>query len=101
MDAISQHLTRIIKALESLSEKLPSQADAVDELLDQLYQQKMDLNLAGMSHASAPYQAAVQAMKGATASVEGAVRDTSKFDDALVKTADAISKLARLFERTG
>jgi hypothetical protein len=96
MDNLQQSLQRTIRALEALSERNPPQVERVDELLDQLFQQKIDLaNL--NTNASAPaYQQASQALGQAASRAEKAAKDPGQFKDALPVVTDAIGKLAKL-----
>lgn len=96
MENLLQNLQRTIKALETLSEKGLSQSDQIDELLDQLFQQKIDLvNLT--PNTSAPvYQQATQALGQAAAKAEKAVKDGGQLRDALAAVTDATGKLTKL-----
>jgi hypothetical protein len=96
MESLIQNLQRTIRALETLSEKKLPEADQVDELLDQLFQQKIDLVNVTVSNASPVYQQAAQAMTQAAARVEKAVKEPSRMDEAIPVVFDAIAKLAKL-----
>jgi dsDNA-specific endonuclease/ATPase MutS2 len=96
MENLLQNLQRTIKALETLSEKGLPQADSVDELLDQLFQQKIDLQNLSTNPSSTAYQQASQAMGQAAARAEKAIRDPGQLRDLVPAVTDAIAKLAKL-----
>lgn len=96
MESLIQNLQRTIRALETLSEKKLPEADQVDELLDQLFQQKIDLVNITISSSSPVYQQAVQAMNQAAARVERAIKEPSRIGDAVPVVYDAVGKLAKL-----
>jgi hypothetical protein len=96
MESLIQNLQRTIRALETLSEKKLPEADQVDELLDQLFQQKIDLVNINVSNSSPIYQQAVQAMNQAAARVERAVKEPSLTAEAVPVVFDAVGKLAKL-----
>lgn len=101
MEHLIKNLQRTIKALEALSDKAPPQAEQVDELLDQLFQQKIDLvNLTANPSAPA-YQQACQAMGQAATRAEKAVRDPAQTRDMIPAVTDAIVKLTKLLNSTG
>ncbi len=96
MDNLQQSLQRTIRALEALSEKNLPQGDRVEELLDQLFQQKIDLANLNTNTASPVYQQAGQALGLAASRAEKAVKDPGQIKDALAAVTDAIGKLAKL-----
>lgn len=96
MDNLQQNLQRTIRALETLSEKNPPQAEQADELLDQLFQQKIDLANLNANSSLPAYQQANQAMGQAAARAEKAAKDPGQFRDAIPVVTDAIGKLAKL-----
>ncbi|MGX2039009.1 hypothetical protein ACWJKU_02580 [Methylocaldum sp. MU1018] len=96
MESLIQNLQRTIRALESLSEKKLPEADRVDELLDQLFQQKIDLVNVSANSSSPVYQQATQAMSQAASRVERAVKEPSRMDEAIPVVFDAIGKVAKL-----
>lgn len=96
MDNLHQSLQRTIRALETLSEKNPPQAEQVDELLDQLFQQKIDLANLNTNISLPAYQQAIQALGQAATRTEKAAKDPQHFKDALPMLNEAIGKLARL-----
>ena len=77
MDNLSQNLQRTIKALETLSEKGLPQAEQVDELLDQLFQQKIDLANLNTNTSAPAYQQASHALSHAASRAEKAVKNTA------------------------
>jgi methyl-accepting chemotaxis protein len=96
MESLIQNLQRTIRALETLSEQKLPEADQVDELLDQLFQQKIDLVNINVSSSSPAYQQAAQAMGQAAARVEKAVKEPSRLSEAVPVVFDAVGKLAKL-----
>lgn len=101
MENLLQNLQRTIKALEILSEKNLPQAEQVDELLDQLFQQKIDLVNLVSSHAGPAYQQASQAFGQAAGRAEKAVKDPAHLRETIPVITDAIGKLARLLNNVG
>lgn len=99
MDNLQQSLQRTIRALEALSEKNLPQGDRIDELLDQLFQQKIDLASLSISAAAPLYQQAGQALGQAASRAEKAVKDANQLKDALSVVTDAIGKLAKLLNQ--
>lgn len=100
MENLLQNLQRTIKALETLSEKGLPQADQVDELLDQLFQQKIDLQNLSTNTSSPIYQQASQALGQAASRAEKAVRDPNQLRDLIHAVTDAIGKLAKLLNHS-
>ncbi|CAI8947610.1 hypothetical protein [Methylocaldum szegediense] len=96
MESLIQNLQRTIRALETLSEKKLPESEQVDELLDQLFQHKIDLVNINISSSSPVYQQAVQAMSQAANRVEKAVKEPSQTADAVPVVYDAVSRLAKL-----
>ncbi|HYE35143.1 hypothetical protein [Methylocaldum sp.] len=96
MESLIQNLQRTIRALETLSEKRLPEADQVDELLDQLFQQKIDLVNVTLSSSSPVYQQAAQAVSQAATRVEKAAKEPSRVSEAIPVVFDAIGKLAKL-----
>lgn len=99
MDILIQDLQKTIEALETLSENPQTANEAVDELLDQLFQHKTDLVAAPLNTASPPYQQAAQAMKQAAALAALAAKEPARAGEAAQAVALAIGKLARLLDR--
>jgi ABC-type hemin transport system substrate-binding protein len=96
MENLLQNLQRTIKALETLSEKGLSQSDQIDELLDQLFQQKIDLVNLTTNTAAPVYQQATQTLGQAASKAEKAVKDNGQLRDALAAVTDATGKLTKL-----
>ncbi len=96
MDNLLQSLQRTIRALETLSEKNPPQVDRVDELLDQLFQQKIDLANLNTNTSAPAYQQASQALSMAASRSEKAAKDPNQLRDTLPVVTEAIGKLAKL-----
>jgi hypothetical protein len=100
MDNLLQNLQRTIKALEILSEKGLPQAEQVDELLDQLFQQKIDLANLNTNPSAPVYQQAGQSLGQAAARAEKTVKDPAQLRDMIPAVRDAIGKLAKLLNST-
>lgn len=98
MESLIQDLQKTILALETLSETSVTASDQIDELLDQLFQQKIDLMNASLNVSSGPYQQAALAISQAAVKAGRAVKDPGSIDETAVAVADAISKLARLLD---
>jgi hypothetical protein len=98
MDKLTDDTQRTIRALETLSGRASSAAEVIDELLDQLFQQKIDLAGATYSTAAPFYQQPVQAMSGAANKAERAVKDPNGVAAMVPVIEDAIGKLARLLD---
>jgi ABC-type transporter Mla subunit MlaD len=96
MENLLQNLQRTIKALETLSDKGLPQADQLDELLDQLFQQKMDLANLNANTSLPVYQQASQAFGQAAAKAEKTVKDNGQIKDMMAAVNDAIGKLTKL-----
>jgi hypothetical protein len=96
MENLLQNLQRTIKALETLSEKGLPPAEQLDELLDQLFQQKIDLQNLNTNTSSTVYQQASQAMGQTASKAEKAAKDTGQVRDLIPAVTDAIGKLAKL-----
>jgi ABC-type transporter Mla subunit MlaD len=101
MEHLLQNLQKTIKALEILSEKGLPQSEQLDELLDQLFQQKIDLQDLTMNTSSPVYQQASQALGQTAARAEKATRDTNQVRDLIPAVNDAIGKLAKLLNNAG
>jgi hypothetical protein len=98
VDILIQDLQKTIEALETLSDNPATAGDPIDELLDQLFQHKIDLVSLTLNTASPPYQHAAQAMKQAAAKAERAVQEPARIDEAAAAVASAIPKLAKLLD---
>jgi len=93
VDILIQDLQKTIAALEALGD-----SEQIDELLDQLFQHKIDLVNATLNTASQPYQHAAQAMKQAAAKAERAAKEPARVDEATAAVAGAVAKLAKLLD---
>jgi ribosome-associated translation inhibitor RaiA len=98
VDILIQDLQKTIEALETLSEKPATASEHIDELLDQLFQQKIDLVHAHLNVNGQPYQQAASATKKAAEKAELAVRQPAHADEAIAAITEAIAKLAILFD---
>ncbi|MDD5035572.1 MAG: spore germination protein GerPC [Methylococcaceae bacterium] len=98
MDNLIQDLQKIIQALEALSESPATASEQIDEMLDQLFQQKIDLLNAALNVSTTPYQQAAQAMKQAAAKAERGAREPANIDEALRTISEAITKSSKLLD---
>ncbi len=98
MDSLIQDLQKTIEALETLSELPATACDQIDELLDQLFQQKIDLVNAAPSVSSQPFQQAAEAMKQAAVQTERALKEPSRLAETTSAVSDAITQLAKLLD---
>lgn len=98
MDKLTDDVQRTIRALETLGGRASTASDAIDELLDQLFQQKIDLAGATYSTSAPAYQQAVQSMSAAANKAERAVKDANGITAMVPAIEEAIGKLARLLD---
>lgn len=101
MNNMIQHLQRTIKALETISDKGLPQGEQVDELLDQLFQQKIDLQNLSCSPTAPLYQQACNAFGHAAGKAERAAKDPTHLREMIPAVTEAIAKLAKLLNSTG
>lgn len=100
MDSLIQDLQKTIEALESLGSQPATAGEQADELLDQLFQHKIDLVHATLNTTSPLFQQAATAMKQAAAKAAKAVKEPALFDAAVKAIALAIHQLAKLLDNT-
>ena len=98
MDNLIQDLQKTIEALETLSDRPATAGEQIDELLDQLFQQKIDLVATTLNVSSQPYQHAALAMKQAASKTQRAAKEHAPLGEAAQAVAEAIGKLARLLD---
>lgn len=98
MDTLIQDLQKTIAALETLGDNPATAGEQIDELLDQLFQQKIDLVGLAPNAASQPYQQAALAMKQAAAKAQRAAKEPARLGEAEHAVAEAIAKLAKLLD---
>lgn len=98
MDILSSELQNAIRALEQIADQAGDQGDLVDELLDRLYQQKMDATSTPLHAASPHYKKAVEAMRAAGGKVKSAQRDKGRLAEALSAVSEAAAKLNRVLD---
>jgi len=98
VDNLIQDLQKTIEALETLSDQPATAGEQIDELLDQLFQQKIDLVATTLNVASPPYQQAALAMKQAAGQAARAVKEPAQLAEATGAVAEAITKLAKLLD---
>lgn len=96
MENLIQNLQRTIRALESLSKKPLAEVEQVEELLDQLFQQKIDLVNLRVNPASPLFQQVTQAMGLAAGHAEKALRLPTTTAESLPHIHHAIEKLGKL-----
>ncbi len=96
MENLFHNLQRTIKALEILSDKGLPQAEQLDELLDQLFQQKIDLSNLSPNPSSPAYQQASHALGLAASRAERAAKDPAQLRDLIPIVTDAIGKLTKV-----
>ncbi len=96
MDTLIQDLQKTIEALETLGESPATAGEQIDELLDPLFQHKIDLVGATLNVSSQPYQQAAAAMRQAATKAERAVKEPERIGEATRAVAEAIAKLAKL-----
>jgi hypothetical protein len=96
MENLLQNLQRTIRALESLSERPLTETEQVEALLDQLFQQKIDLVNRQFNAGSPLFQQAAHAVSLAATQTEKAVRTPAALSDALTQVEDAAGKLGNL-----
>jgi methyl-accepting chemotaxis protein len=98
MDSMIQDMQKTIRSLETLGNTELSTNEQIFDLLDQLYQHKIDLLNASLNSSSQNYQDAAKAMRTAALKAEACVKDHAKLRETLQAAADAITKLARLLD---
>jgi uncharacterized protein YukE len=98
MDKLTDDIQRTIRALETLSGRTSTSTEAIDELLDQLFQQKIDLAGSHYSTTSPVYQQALQSMSTAANRAERALKDQGAVAAMVPVIEEAITKLARLLD---
>ena len=98
VDSLIQDLQKTIDALETLSDMPATAGEQIDELLDQLFQQKIDLVNATLNVSSQLFLAAAQAMALAASKAVLTVKEPSRVNELSKGVSDAITKLARLLD---
>lgn len=98
MDSLLQDLQKTIGALEKLAEKPATASEQLDELLDQLFQQKTDLAKLQLNASAPVYQQALNAIRQASGKSDRAVKDPGKIGEMIPAVNDAIGKLAKLLD---
>ena len=98
MDSLLQELQRTIGALEKLAEKPATASEQLDELLDQLFQQKTDLAKLQLNASIPLYQQALHAVRQAAGKSDRAVKDSGKLGEMVPTVNDAIGKIAKLLD---
>jgi hypothetical protein len=98
MDRVTDDLERMIKALESLSNQPATLGEQIDGLLDQLFQQKIDLMGAALNAESPVYQKAARYTGAAATKVEGAATDPSMANAVVPSVEEAIGRIRKLLD---
>lgn len=98
MDSLIQYLQKTIEALETLSDSSSPEGEKIDELLDQLFQQKIDLVRVSLNVSSLPYQLAAEAMKQAAAKATLCAKEPARVGEATKAVTGAITKLSKLLD---
>jgi phage-related minor tail protein len=98
MDNLIQDVQKTIVALEKLAERPATASEQLDELLDQLFQLKTDLNNVNLNPSSPQYQQALQAVRQAVGKADRATKDNGKLGEMMPAVNNAISKLAKLLD---
>lgn len=98
MEKLIQELQKTIAALEKLSESTQTASEQIDELLDQLFQQKIDLVKARLNESSPSFQQALQAISQASSKAGRAVKEPARIPEMTEAVASAIGKLAMLLD---
>lgn len=98
MDKLTEDLKRIINALEVLNEHQAGSFAPIDELLDQLFQQKIDLAGASFNAASPVYKQAARELALATAKAERAAGNPSTAAALMPSVEHAIGRVAKLLD---
>lgn len=96
MNQLSEDLQRMIKALETLSEQPGASSAPLDDLLDQLFQQKIDLAGAQLNTASPAYQQAANDLAAASAKAERTIKNPAAAAALIPSIEQAISRVDRL-----
>lgn len=96
MDTLLHDLQKTIEALETLGESSATAGEQIDELLDPLFQHKIDLVGATLNVSTLPYQQAAQAMRQAADKAERAAKEPGRVGEAARAVAEATAKLAKL-----
>lgn len=99
VDRLMQDLQKTILALEKIGESSPTGSEQIDELLDQLFQQKIDLAGFSVNESAQPYQQAAQAMSRAAGKAERAAKDVAALAEARSAVSDAIGRLAQMLDK--
>ena len=98
MDRLTDDIQKTIRGLEALSERPSTASEAIDELLDQLYQLKIVLLGAPINTASSLYEQAARSMAAAAGKAERAGRDPSAAKALAAGAEEAIGRLAKLVD---
>jgi hypothetical protein len=96
MPDLGDELKSMIREMEKLRDSRQPPDDRIVELLDRLYQQKLDLIRARIDSATVKYQHALDALNEAVAGTRDAIQDLAKLEEALRKIAKAVGRLADL-----
>jgi len=101
MDRLTDDIQKTIRAIEALSECSSTASEQIDELLDQLFQQKIDLAGATLNTSSPLYQQAAHSMSAAASKAARAARDPAGTKAMIPVVEEAIGRLAKLLDSLG
>lgn len=98
MDTLDDNLQRLIKALEVLSSRDTADREALDDCLDQLFQQKIDLAGTARHKDQPPYRQAVQQLAAAAQKAERAAKNPTDAKGLIPIVEAAIGRVGRLLD---
>lgn len=96
--SLNGELQNLIRVLEQIGERAGVHSDMLYELLDQLYQQKMDLTTVALQPTSPHYKQAAESLHCVCGKLKAAQRDKSRLAEALRSVSDVTSKLNRVLD---
>lgn len=96
MDKLTEDLQRMIKALDVLNRHPSAASEPIDELLDQLFQQKIDLVGVSLNTAAPLYRQAAQDLAAAITKAERAAKHPSEALALIPSVEGVINRVARL-----
>lgn len=99
MENLIQDLQKMITALEQLGHLSQADSEQIDELLDQLFQQKIDLLRVSLNVSSQPFQQTAQAIHQAAAKLDKTVKHPSDIQASISQVQIAVNKLAKLLDQ--
>lgn len=94
--SIGLELDWTIKNLEALRDMVDPPVEALNEILDELYQLRIDLIEAAIKRDTEKYKKAATAMKKAAKETKESIDDLAKLEKAIEKVAKSIGKAGDL-----